>query len=226
MRAKIIFILLTIFFLSWAAATWALTTEELLRLKKLGLSEEIILVMVENDYKEVDKISQLKQAGFKDESILAIIKSDLKKTSSSEATEQKSIKEVSAKKVDFETTARIMILWFMIYRGDTVLQNNQTIDDAKVAISGNTIKFEWKERELGLLNVFIGKPFKSPFDWDISTDDTFASGREEGYRYKLKSALGHKGNPGTDNSHFWVVYLEPKDLKLSDYIKAGLQRSK
>ena len=225
MKTKIIFIPLTIFLLSCAAGTWALTTEELLRLKKIGLSEEIIVFMVENDYKDVDKVSQLKTAGFKDESILTVIKSDLKKTFLGGTAEQKSIKEVSAKKVDFETRAKIRILWFMFYRGDPILQNSQTIDDTRVAIADNTITFEWKEWELGLLNVFIRKPFKSPFYWTMSSHDTFGRGKE-GYSYMLKSALGHSGKPDTDNLHYWVVHLEPNDSKITEYVNAAILSGK
>lgn len=222
MRTKtiLITIMLSSVLLFFAHNSFALTTEELLKLKKSGVSEDIIVFMLENDYKDVEKVSKLKEAGFKDETIRAIIKNDLKNKPkpTSELEKQEITKEISAEKVNFETTAKVKIMWYMIYKKQPTLQNSQVIDDVKVSIVSNTIKFEWKGGGgSDPLNVFLKRPFKSPFIWDINKDDTFGPSKE-GYAYMLKSTISHKGNPAIDSSHYWVVYFEPKDLKIADYI--------
>ncbi|GAB4408561.1 MAG: hypothetical protein OHK0032_03930 [Thermodesulfovibrionales bacterium] len=226
-KAITIVIILSAILLSFAKNSFSLTTEELLKLKKSGVSEDIIVFMVENDYKDVDKVSRLKEAGFKNETIMSVIKSELKNKPQNSPPREEITKGIPAERVSFETTAKIRILWYLIYRGEPVLQNSDTIDDAKISIIDNTtIKFEWKEKGgLGLLDFFRKKPFKSPFYWNINRDDTFGPGLE-GYAYMLKSITGHKGAPDTDGSHYWVVYFEPKDSKISDYIKNALQSIK
>lgn len=229
MRTKIITIVMILsgIFLWFAENSFAFTTEELLRLKKSGVSEDIIVFMAENDYRDVDKVSKLKEAGFKDENILAIIKSELKKKPSSSQPGEGITKDITQKNVDFETTAKIKIMRYLIYRGDPLLQNSDTMENANVSvIDNNIVKFEWKEKGgLGLLDFIRKKPFKSPFYWDIGKDDKLEAGLE-GYAYMLKSTTSHKGAPETDGSHYWVIYLEPKDPKIIDLIKHTLQSSK
>lgn len=211
-------------FLSLAINSLALTTEELLKLKKSGVSEAIIVFMVENDYRDVDKVARLKEAGFKDDTIMAIIKSELKSRPSNTPSGGEVTKEGYSERVNFETTGRVKILWYIIYRGEPILQNSDAIENAKISITGNTIKFEWKTEGLGLLDIFRKKPFKSPFYWEINRDDTFGPGKE-GYAYILKSTVNHKGKPDTDGSHYWIIYLEPKDSRIVDYIKTTLHIS-
>ena len=223
-RNAALLLMLTAIFLFFAEGSSALTTEELLRLKTSGVSEDIIVFMAENDYKDIDKVAKMKEAGFRDESIMAIIKSELKgrrtKEISSDAPDRKNNIEATAQ---VETTARVKIMWYLIYRGEPVLQNNQAIDNAKVSFAGNTIKFEWEDKGgLGLLDFIRKKPFKSPFYWMIDKGDKLESG-PEGYAYMLESTTNHKGAPETDGSHYWVLYLEPKDAKIIDHIKDALQ---
>ncbi len=188
----------------------ALTTEEMLRLKKAGISEEIIVLMVENGYKDADKVLSLKDAGFKDESIMAIIKGELKSNTVSE-------------KVNAQTTARVKILWYLIYRGNPVLQNSRIVDNATISLVDDTnIKIEWKEKSgLGLLDEIKKKTFKSPFYWSINKDDAIGAGAE-GYAYILKSGPQHQGKPETDNTHYWEIYFDPRDAKIVDHIKHAL----
>lgn len=201
---------------------FALATEDLIRLKKSGIPEDIIVFMVENDYRDVDKVVKLKEAGFKDESIHAIIKNELKGSGQAEKNGPEMIRGVQDEKSIITTTARIKIMWYLVYRGEPVLQNSQAINNVKISAVNNTLEFEWEDKGgLGLLDLFRKKPFKSPFYWNIGKDDKLEIGAE-GHSFKLISASGHKGSPETDSSHYWVIYLEPKDPKIIDYIKNSL----
>ena len=42
----------------------------------------------------------------------------------------------------------------------------------------------------------------------------------------LQSVLGQRGNPDIDNFHCCVVYWEPKNSKINDYINAALVSGK
>lgn len=219
--------------LGFPSLALALSTDDLLRLHKAGVPENIILLMDENDYQDVDRVIKLKKAGFKDESILTIIKHDLKRRrvpqsmppSSTPPSKEKTSQADEA--VDIKTRAKIKIAWYMLYRGDTVLQNSEEIDKATISmIGGKTLKLEWSEKQgLGLLDVFFKKPFKSPFYWELNPDDTLMPAKD-GYPYMLKSAVGHKGKPDTDESHYWILYLKPKDPRIIDYIAKAIKQQR
>src|SRR5512141_2118647 len=138
----------------------ALTTEELLQLKKAGISEEVVVYMVESRYDDVNKVCKLKEAGYKDQTILAIIKSELGSAQAASNARGED-KNASPEKVAFRTEGRIKILWHLVYRGEPVVQNKMTVDNASISIIGdNVLKFEWDDREdLGLLGVFRRRPF-------------------------------------------------------------------
>jgi hypothetical protein len=205
-------------------------------MKKAGVSEDIIVFMVEHDYRDVDKVTRLKESGFKDETIMSIIKSELKGDKPSEvspeniSTEKGTGNRDNPKKISFETTAKAKILWYMIYKGKTVLQNSDKLEDVTISLLGGAtpaandkaVRFEWKEKGgLGLLDAFGKKNFKSPFYWDINKDDVLGPGAE-GYSYILKGSTAHRGNPASDDSHYWVIYLEPADPRVADYMKKAI----
>ncbi len=197
----------------------ALTTDELLRLKKAGVSEEIVFYMVESRYNNAEKVCKLKEAGYKDRTILAIIRSEVE---SGQATPRNPAEGGTAapEKVTFRTEGRIRILWHFVYQGKPVVQNKFAVDNVTISfVNDNTVKFEWNDKEdLGLLEVFRRRPFRSPFYWEIAADDTLVPGKEE-YPWMLKSAAGHRGKPATDDKHFWIVYFEPKDDRIVDRIR-------
>lgn len=214
--AAIVIIISGIVFLL-AKTSFALTTDELLQLKKAGVSEDLILFMVEADYKDVDRVLKLKEAGFKDETILSIIKKDLKGERSTGIPKEKAVKDVSVQGGGAETNSKIKILWYAAYGGGPSLQSSQTIDNAKISLAGpGSLKFEWANR--GFFDVVFKKPFRSPFYWDINKDDTLGPGKGS-YPYMLQSTVEHKGRPETDGSHFWVIYLNPGDAKIVDSIR-------
>lgn len=197
----------------------ALTTEDLLRLKKAGVSEEVVVYMVESRYDDADKVCRLKEAGYKDQTILAIIKSEVETAESATRSPEEG-KPAAPEKVAFRTSGRIRILWYLVYRGEPVVQNKMAVDNVAISFVGeNVLKFEWNDKEdLGLLEVFRRRAFRSPFYWEIAGDDTLEPGRE-GYPWMLKSATGHHGKPATDTTHFWVVYMDTKDAGITDFIK-------
>lgn len=186
---------------------FALTTDEIIQLKNAGIPEEIIVLIVESNYKDTEKVLRLKEAGFKDESIKAIVAGEVKSN-------------VVSEKIDFETTGQVKILWYFIYRDKPILQNSQTIENAKIALlDGSAVKIEWKEDGgLGLLEVLKKKAFKSPFYWVINKGDVLENGNRD-YPLVLKTGLDHQGQPEIDRSHYWLVYLNPRDRNLSDRIK-------
>jgi len=213
----------------FAAESSAFTTEELIGLKKAGVSEDIIVFMVENGYKDAAKVIKLKEAGFKDETIVAVIKSELKESkgeTKDKRTESQAGEGRAAAAEDTAsvlTTAKIKILWYMIYRGNPVIQNFEAISNVKTSVESDTVTFEWKENSgLGLLEVFRKKPFKSPFLWTLNKDDSFENG-QEGYAYALRSTVNHKGKPDTDGAHFWVILMEPADTKIAEAIRSVLR---
>ena len=224
-RIPAILIILSGLLLYLSGDSLALSTDQLLQLKKAGAPEDIILLMTESDYKDVERVLKLKEAGFKDETIRSIIKNDLKgKPLPGIVKGEKAQASTPVHEARFETASKIKILWYLIYRGEPVLQNSQEVDNARMSImKGGSIKFEWNEGGNGLLDIFVKKAFESPFYWDIDKDDIFGPG-EEGYPYVLKSTINHKGKPDTDSSHYWMVYFEPKDAKIVDYLKQDLRR--
>lgn len=201
------------------ARLYALTTEELVRLKKAGVPEEIIVFMAENRYTDVDKVLRLKEAGFKDETIHAVIRSeskDLPPAGESPA----GGKPALAENVTLESPGKLQILWYLVYRGDPVVQNRQAVEDARISLVGdNAVKFEWKDKDgLGLLEVFRRKAFGSPFLWTLDEGDTLEAGKD-GYAWMLKSTVNHRGKPPTDGAHYWIVQFTANDPRLADRLR-------
>lgn len=218
MRANVaaVVIIFSVIILLLSGASFALTTDELLQLKKAGIPEDIILFMVDSDYKDVDKVLKLKDAGFKDETILSIIKKDLKGKPSAEIRKEETVKSVSAQDTGTEAPSKIKIIWYASYGGGPILLAKQEEDNARITLEAGTLRLEWPDKSV--FNILLKKPFKSPFIWDIAKDDTLGPGKD-GYPYMLRSSINHKGRPETDDSHFWVVYLNPADTRILDSIK-------
>lgn len=215
MKFRIVLPLLAIVSLVIAPiAAPALTTNELVRLKNAGVSEDIIVMLVETGYQDVDKIVHLREAGFKDQTIAAIIRGETANNPSGERN-------------TFETTARVRIEWYLMYRDKPVLQNSQTIDKARVYLVENTsLKLEWKEAGgLGLLDSVMKKAFKSPFYWTLNRNDLLEQGGD-GYSTMLQSMTMHEGKPDSDGAHYWRMYLEPDDPAIVNSVRSSLQALK
>ncbi len=193
---------------------FALTAEDMVRLKQAGIPEDIIVVMVENNYQDVEKIIKLKEGGFKEQTIMAIVKGEAQNNQGKE-------------RFTVETTGRVKILWYLVYRGNPVLQNSQAIDNAKILLVDDAaLKLEWKDQGgLGLLDEIKKKAFKSPFYWTMNKDDSLEQ-EADGYSLVLKSSTTHQGKPDSDGSHYWMLYLHPKDAKLGESLRKSLQSLK
>ena len=222
MKAKVLIVMISLIGIVSIVSTtsFALSTDELIKLKKAGIPEDTVLFMNDAGYKDVEKVLQLKKAGFKDESILSIIKTDLKGQLSTEVLKKETATDVSAQNGGTETTAKIKILWYMAYSANPALLSSQEIDNARISVvSPGRLKFEWGNK--GAFNIFLKDPFNSPFYWDINKDDTVGQGKNS-YPYMLRSGVHHKGKPETDDSHFWVIYLNPADSRILDYIRENI----
>lgn len=190
---------------------FALTAGDMVRLKQAGIPEDIIAVMVENNYQDVEKVIKLKEAGFKDQTIISIVKGE-------------SQNNLGKERITIETTGRVKILWYLVYRGNPVLQNSQAIDDVKLSLVDDAVlKLEWKDQGgLGLLDEIKKKAFKSPFYWTMNQDDSLEKGND-GYAHVLKSTTAHQGKPDTDGSHYWMLYLQTNDARIVDSLRNSLQ---
>lgn len=211
-------IILLIFFFP-AAGFSALTTEELLQLKKAGVKEEIILYLNKKDYKDVEKVLKLKAAAFTDETILSIIKNDLNGESSLSVSKDERVRDNPHDESGVESTSKISILWYSAFKSGPVLLEKQTISKARVIMGPEKIGFEWEDK--GVFDILFKKPFKSPFYWDINKDDLLTIGKE-GCPLLLKSTANHKGRPETDDSHFWAVCLDTGDARITDFLRQNL----
>ncbi len=218
-KTAVTFVILLSFLSLPAMGAAGLTTEELLRLKNAGVAEEVVVYMVEFHYNDVEKVCKLKEAGYTDQTLLAVIKSEVESALEAPGAPRKD-KFAAPEKTTFQTTGKIKILWHIIYQGKPVVQNKFTADNATISfVNDNTVKFEWNDKEdLGLLEVFRRRPFRSPFYWEIAADDTLVPGKE-GSPWMLKSAASHRGKPATDDKHFWIVSFEPRDDRIADHIR-------
>lgn len=204
-------LIIVLVFLARTYSAFALTTDQMLNLKKSGITEETIVLMVESGYGDVEKILNLKAAGFQEENIRTVIKAESKNGSGSE-------------KISKTTTARVKIQRYLKFRGSPVLQKSRTIDKAILSlVDGSNLKLEWKDTGgLGLLDEFKPKGFKNPFYWTINAREDVLLPGAEGYAHLLKSGVHHKGMPDTDHSHYWLLYFDMEDRELADLIKAAL----
>jgi len=227
MKNKIWILFIGVFVLTWAYSALALTTAELVNLKKAGVSEEIVVLMAENNYQDTDKVLKLKEAGYKDESIIAIVKSEIKNRSlpvETNVTSMPMAPPASAEpKADFQTPAKVKIFRYLMYHDKPLLQNKEAIADAQVSILGKTLQITWEKKDgMNPLNAFQKEPFEPPFKLEFHENDVLGQG-SEGYTYMLQTGLGDNHQVKMSREGYWVVYLEPKDQKLIDYIKNALK---
>lgn len=205
---------------------FALSADEMIRLKQAGVSEPVIILMIQGDYKDAGNILKLKEAGFTDETIETFIKSELKENAARPPSDARGMAgDLAEEEVVGESPARIKIMWYMVYRGEPVLQNSKVINDAKLSVDAdNSIKFEWKdETGLGMLDLVKQKWLKSPLYWNIVPGDVLLPG-QDGYKNILRSERGHRGQPDTDESHYWMIYLDPENPRVIDQMREMLDK--
>ena len=185
----------------------------MLRLKRAGVPEETIVLIVQHGYQDPDKVLALKEAGFTDENIRAII-----------TAESKAPAPLPVGKIQVQTVARAKIMRYLIFRGEPVLQNSQVVDNGVLSLTtdGN-LKLEWKERGgMGLLDELKKNRLKSPFYWSINPKEDSLGPAAEGFTYQLRSGANHQGMPQTDKDHYWLFSFEPQEKAMAEAIKKKL----
>ena len=229
MKTIIFFLMGAFVLVSSGSALAALTTDELTRLKTSGLGEDVILFMIENDYGNVDRVVRLKEAGFADETISSVIRSDLKagveaKRPALQPEQVKQVKPVTEPVTEpmakpmadataiMQTSAKVTIEQYLAL-GDPVVQKSQDIPDATISLlQGRRLKIEWDGSKLTptLGNLLLrGKPFASPFYWDLDKGDGLHSVNPKDNSFILRTGHSHQGRPTAGKTHYWVVHVPP-----------------
>jgi hypothetical protein len=218
----------------WASSGTALavlTTDELTRLKASNLGESVIRLMIESDYDNVERVTKLKQAGFSDETITSVIRGDLKAGSEAKRPtlrpEQPALPPekvepltavtapVAEAKVSLQTSAKVTIEQYIAV-GDPVVQNGQEIRNATISLlEGRRMKIGWNDsKPSGLMTFLRGKPFASPFYWDLDKSDGLHSVNSKDGSFTLQTGYSHPGQPPVDRSRYWVVHVSPENPDL------------
>jgi hypothetical protein len=239
MKTIILFLMGTLVLVSSSPALAALTTEELTRLKASGLGENVILIMIENGYDNIERVVRLKEAGFADETISSVIRSDLKADVETkrpvllpaQVKQAKPVAETAAEPVAkpiveaaavMQTSAKVTIEQYLAL-GDPVVQKSLTIPDAIISLlQGRRLKIEWDASKITptLGNLILrGKPFANPFYWDLDKDDGLQSVNAKDNSFILRTGHSHQGRPTVDKSHYWVVHLTPGSPDLEKRIR-------
>jgi len=227
MKTKFFFLIATIALVPSGAALAALTTDELTRLKSSGLGEDVIRFMVENDYGNVDRVVRLKEAGFADETVSSVIRNDLKAGGEAKppaprpAQARPAAVPVADAAAIMQTSAKVRIEQYWVH-GEPIVQNSQDIQNATVSLlQGRRLKIEWDESQ-GKGNLFRGKPFTSPFYWDLDKSDGLYSVDPKDNSFTLRTGYSHRGRPTADKSHYWIVNLTPQSPDLVKRIRESL----
>ena len=230
MKTMALFLIGALVLVSSGATLAALTTEELTRLKTVGLGEDVIRFMIESGYGNVDRVVKLKEAGFTDETISSVIRSDLKGAGEARQPTPQPEKARQAQPVAepiadataiMQTPAKVRIEHHLVL-GDPIIQNLQEIQNATVSLlEGRRLKIEWDDSKAPstLGSLFLGKPFASPFYWDLEKGDGLVSVNPKDNSFVLRTGRSHQGRPAADKSHSWIVYLTPNSPDLSKRIR-------
>ncbi len=220
-----------LFVLLAAAGTRAFTTDELVRLKRSGVSEVTIVFLVENGCSDAERIIRLAEAGFKEETIRAIVGAEAKTWRQAPAGGAEPADRASGTADPGDgppgTAARVRIDWYLVYRGEPLRRNFQELDGAKIfLVGGRTVRVEHRtDSGSGLIELFRKKPFPSPFAWDLEGTDSFEAGRD-GFACALTSAAARTGRPRADESHFWILSLDPKAPGFCESVREALANVK
>jgi hypothetical protein len=121
-----------------------------------------------------------------------------------------------------QTSAKVTIEQYLAL-GDPVVQKSQDIPDATISLlQGRRLKIEWDGSKLTptLGNLLLrGKPFASPFYWDLDTDDGLHSINPKDNSFILRTGHSHQGRPTADKAHYWVMHVTPGSPDLERRIR-------
>jgi hypothetical protein len=226
MKTKCFFLIGAIALVFSGAALAALTTEELTRLKASGLGEDVIRFMIESDYANVDRVVRLKEAGFADETVSSVIRNDLKagreaKLPAPQPEKPRQAQPVAEAAAIMQTSAKVRIEQYWVH-GEPVVQNSQDIQNATISLlRGRRLKIEWDDSKgvSPLGNFFRGKPFASPFYWDLDKSDGLYSVNPKDNSFILRTGYSHGGRPTAGKSHYWIVHFTPQGPDLAKKIR-------
>lgn len=233
MKTKFFFLIGAIALVSSGAALAALTTEELTRLKASGLGEDVIRFMIESDYGNVDRVVRLKEAGFADETVSSVIRNDLKAGGEAKLPApppekprqaQPAAEPVAEAAATMQTSAKVRIEQYWVH-GEPVVQNSQDIQNATISLlQGRRLKIEWDTSKGASTpgSFFRGKPFASPFYWDLDKSDGLYSVNPKDNSFILRTGYSHRGRPTAGKSHYWMVHLTPQSPDLAKKIREAL----
>lgn len=234
MQTKVVSLAATLMMLASASAIAAMSTEDLTKLKASGVGEEVIRMMVENDYMDVDRILKLRAAGFSDETISVIIKNDLRtasKPATQPQTRSEKIKAIQAMnrpvnppdaKTIVQTTGEVKIEQYAAL-GDPIVQESLKLQNATISLlADKKLKIEWDESKVppSISNPFGGGAFSSPFYWDVEKGDRLFTSDGKSNTFTLRTGRTHQGNPSTNKTRYWLIELSPQNAELLRRVKS------
>jgi hypothetical protein len=206
---------LLFFALIMSSYAHAFTPDELVNLKKAGLSEKLIVQLVQMGYGDTATLLKLKEAGFSDDAILTFAEAGIEREDTGK------VSPVHKPQVaELTTKAKAKIVWYLIYRGKPVVRNSKEIDKAIVSLTGKTLSVAWQPKQG--IDAFLSapkvEPFTSPFLWDIAPSDTVEV-REGERQIVLKSSQSKLGHPQSDDNGYYELHLTTSDTALIERLK-------
>jgi hypothetical protein len=236
LKKAILFSLSALALVSSGTALAALSTEELTTLKSSGLAEDVIRFMIENGYGDVDRVVKLKAAGFSDETVATVIRSDLKAAGeakppmlqpeqakparpaadpAAKPAVQAAAKSPVAPAADpaaiMQTSAKVTIEQYLAV-GDPIIQNGQDIPNATISLlPGRRLKVEWESDKVASTpgSLLRGKPFASPFHWDLDKGDALHGVNPKDNSFVLRTGRSHPGKPTAGKYSYWILHVTP-----------------
>ena len=120
-----------------------------------------------------------------------------------------------------QTSAKVTIEQYLAV-GDPIIQNGQDIPNATISLlQGRRLKIEWESEKAAssVGNFLRGKPFASPFYWDLDKDDALHSVNPKDNSFILRTGRSHQGKPTTaGKSGYWILHVTPDSPDLAKRI--------
>lgn len=205
-----------LFTLMSATCLHAFTPDELVGMKKAGLSERLIVQLVRLGYADAATLLKLKEAGFSDDAILTFAEAGMKRGDDGKAAQ--TVKQQAA---EVTAGAKARIVWYLIYRGKPVVRNSKEVDKAIVSLTGHTLSVAWQPPQgaEAFLSALKPEPFTSPFLWDIAPSDTVEV-REAEHQIILRSSPSKLSHPQSEENGYYELSLAECDPALIAHVKS------
>ncbi|MBI1919515.1 MAG: hypothetical protein HYS23_00390 [Geobacter sp.] len=198
------------------ASAHAFTPDELVKLKKAGLGEKLIVQLFQMGYADTSSLLKLKEAGFSDDAILTFAEAGIKHDEPGKTSPLQ-----SPKVADLTAEAKARIVWYLIYNGKPVVRNKKDIDKAVVSLTGKTLSIAWQPPQgvKAFLSALKTEPFPSPFIWDIAPSDSVEVREGEPLQVILKSSPSKLGRPKSGENGYYELCLSTTDPALIEQMK-------